>query len=443
MTRLLLIAVALVAICPAANAASEIPRTWTAADVAASAPMDAYWRSAVTDPVLRDLLETVGAIEDVAIASARLEEAEAFRRAARASLFPALTSSADASAAAAERSIGIGSVRGGVSLTAPLDLNGAVRARSRAAEARRAASQAELAQARLEARRSIGQLYASLRAAQASRAAAERQTRDAEDSLALARSRAQAGLDSGLAIAQAQSAADAARARIPAFAQAEMQARLGLEALLGIAPGGLAARLTPAAAASFDARVLIDAPAAVVERRPDVRAAAARLSAAGLDARAARGDRWPTASLALSATQTSLTRGGAGGSALASLSLLGTVFDFGRLDALADASDAQAKAEAARYRRTVTFAISDVEREADRLARAIEEGEAARAALVSAGEQSKLARARYSAGLTSFLDVLTADRARADADIASAAADGRALDAGVSLAAALGLGQDE
>jgi multidrug efflux system outer membrane protein len=174
-----------------------------------------------------------------------------------------------------------------------------------------------------------------------------------------------------------------------------------------------------------------------------VRAAAARLSAAGLDARAARGDRWPTASLALSATQTSLTRGVAGGSAIASLGLLGTMFDFGRLDALADAADARAKAEAASYRRTVTFAVSDVEREADRLARALEEGAAARAAFASAGEQSRLARARYGAGLTSFLDVLTADRALADADIASAAADGRALDAGVSLAAALGLGQNE
>ena len=119
------------------------------------------------------------------------------------------------------------------------------------------------------------------------------------------------------------------------------------------------------------------------------------------------------------------------------------MFDFGRLDALADAADARAKAEAASYRRTVTFAVSDVEREADRLARALEEGAAARAAFASAGEQSRLARARYGAGLTSFLDVLTVDRALADADIASAAADGRALDAGVSLAAALGLGQNE
>jgi outer membrane protein TolC len=447
MPRLFAIAAALLAIAPEAHAEVATPTAWTRADVARTdphmGPPDAYWRAVVADPVLRDLLDSVSGVEDVAIAAARLEEAEGFRRAARGSLFPALSIFADVGASAAEGTSGVGSARGGVTASAPLDLNGAVRARSRAAAERRSASQADLAQARLDARRSIGQLYASLRAAQSSRAAAERQTGDADDSLALARARAESGLDSGLAIAQAQSAADAARARIPAFAQAEMQARLGLEALLGLAPGALSQRLAPAPTASFDARALIDAPIAVMERRPDVRAAAARLSAAGLDARAARGDRWPTASIALSATQTSLTRGPAGGAATATAGLLGTVFDFGRLDALADAANARARGEAALYRRTLTFAISEVEREADRAARALEERDAARAALSSATEQAQLARTRYRAGLTSFLDVLIADRARADADIAAAAADGRALDAAVTLAAALGLGQSQ
>jgi outer membrane protein TolC len=118
------------------------------------------------------------------------------------------------------------------------------------------------------------------------------------------------------------------------------------------------------------------------------------------------------------------------------------LFDFGRLQALAQAADARAGAEAAIFQRTVINALSDVEKEAGRLLRAREEAAAARAAVASARDQAELARARYTSGLSSFLEVLLAERSYADAEIALAGADGRMIDAGVSLAAALGLGQE-
>jgi outer membrane protein TolC len=71
-----------------------------------------------------------------------------------------------------------------------------------------------------------------------------------------------------------------------------------------------------------------------------------------------------------------------------------------------------------------------------------QEAAAARAAVASARDQAVLARARYTSGLSSFLEVLLAERSFADAEIALAAAVGRVTDAGVSLAAALGLGQE-
>lgn len=419
-----------------------VPNSWQATAAAPVPHDDAYWRAISRDLALNQILQDAGSVADVEIAAARAREAHALLAASRASLFPTIGATANSSYRASTSSVGIGSSDAGVNLTVPLDLSGAIRARTSAADARAAAAEAELRLARLEARRNAGQLYAALRAAQASRSAAMRQTRDATDSLALAKTRATAGLETGLAVAQAQSAADSARARIPVFEQAEAQARLGLEALLGEMPGALASRLKTPQATSLAAGRLFDTPAAVVARRPDIRAAEARLAAAGLDARAARADRWPTLSLTAALSQTDASRGPAGAAASLGLGLIGTLFDFGRLDALADAAGARKDAEAASFKRTVAYALSAVEREADRLTQARREAEATRASAASARLQSSLARTRYRSGLSSFLDVLVAERALADAEIALAAAEGRKLDAAIGLAAELGLGQE-
>jgi multidrug efflux system outer membrane protein len=427
---------------PALPAAPTSPETWLAVPAIAEAAPDAYWNRATEDAVLQRLLADAGAIADVAAAVAREQEAQALAQAARASLFPAVAASGLVQSSGADRGLGVSTTSSGLAVAAPIDLFAGNRARASAAAARSEAATAALAQTRLTARRTAGQLYAALRAGQASRIAAMRQAQDAQESLSLARTRAEAGLENGLAVAQAQAAADAARARIPVFAQAETQARLGLEALLGEPPGALTAALAPAPFSGLEADRLLEAPAAVLARRPDVRAAQARLAAAGFDARAARADRWPAASLAATLTRTSATRGLDGASATGGITIAATLFDFGRLQAFAEAAGANARAEAALYERIVATAVAEVEQEVSRLGRAREEAAAARDAVASASLQSQLARARYTSGLSSFLDVLVADRAFADAEIALAAAEGRILDAGVSVAAALGLGQE-
>lgn len=427
---------------PEPTPTANVPAAWQARAADPIPHDDAYWRAISRDAVLNQILQDAGSVADVEIAAARAREAQALLAASRASLFPSIGATANSSYRASSNNVGIGSSDAGVNVTAPLDLSGAIRARTSAAGARADAAEAELRLARLEARRNAGQLYAALRAAQASLAAAIRQTRDATDSLELAKTRAAAGLETGLAVAQAQSAADAARARIPVFEQTETQSRLGLEALLGLMPGTLADRLKPSQTGALAADRLFDTPAAVIARRPDVRAAEARLVAAGLDARAARADRWPTLSLSAALSQTDASLGPAGAGASLGLGLVATLFDFGRLDALADAAGARKDGEAASFKRTVTYALSAVEREADRLTQARREAEATRASATSAQLQSTLARTRYRSGLSSFLDVLVAERALADAQIALAAAEGRKLDAAVGLAAELGLGQD-
>ncbi len=403
---------------------------------------DAWWRVASDDALLRDVLDRAGVVESVAAARARQAQAVQLARAARAGLLPSLGASASTTASAERSARGSAQSTGTLGLTVPIDLSGALRGRSGAAAARAAASAAEVADARVQARRLAGELYVTLRTAQAQRIAAERAFASAQDSLSLAESRAAAGLETGLGVAQARSARDAARARVPAFAQAETAARLGLEALLATPPGGLAAQLGPPTAPPvLRAAGLLQSPAATLAERPDLVAAAARLSAAGLDARAARGDLWPTIDIQALATGFDSTREPVGSTLSAVGSVTAPLFNFGRLNALAKAAGAGAEAEGALYRQAVRDAIAEVETAVARIARAEESVAAQTAALASAQDQAALARTRYTSGLIGFLDVLTAERAAYDAESALAGAQGELALANVALAAAMGLGQ--
>ena len=215
---------------------------------------------------------------------------------------------------------------------------------------------------------------------------------------------------------------------------------MGLEALLAEPPGSLAATLQADAAIPWpqlDRQA--PSPAEWVLARPDLRAAGARLAAAGLDARAAQRDRLPSVSLSVLASTVSgdaMVTGTGGG---ITGSILGTVFDFGRLRALADAAGARARAEAAAYERAVSDAVAEVETQAARVRHADETVRAQAAAVASSRDQVLLARTRYTSGLTSFLDVLIAERALLDARSAEASAKAERADAAFAYAAALGL----
>jgi multidrug efflux system outer membrane protein len=393
-----------------------------------------WWMAATEDATLRAVVQAAGEAAAVEGARARLAEAQARARAARAALGPVVTASGEALRADPGVGGAVSSEAAGAGLAQPIDLSGAVRSRSSAARARAEAAALEVAAARIAARETAGVLYITLRTAQAQQQAAERSLAAAQDNLSLARARQSAGLETGLGLAQAQTARDVAAARLPAFAAAITEASRGLEALLALQPGVLGAR-EAAGAPDIALEPLLAAPAVQIEARPDIAAAAARLAAAGLDARAARADRLPT--LTLSA----LVRDGAGPqtSSLGAV-LAATLFDTGRLSALADAAGAAARAEAIAFDQAVRDAGAGIDTALVRARETRAAAMAQSAAAASAREQARLAQVRYTSGLSDFLAVLTADRAVYDAESAEAAARGEASSAAVRLAAALGQG---
>jgi outer membrane protein, multidrug efflux system len=391
------------------------------------------------DAVLEVLLGQVTQSPDIAISQARLTEASARLDAARAGLFPNLSGSTSVSGSGANGTAGITSGALSASLTVPIDLFGANRGRVGASRAR--AEEAAFNKDRTVAltRATLSQLYVALRAAQAQVAVTKINSDSASDSLSLASTRQRAGLETGLAVAQATSNRDAIAARLPGYQQAEIAARLGIEALLGKLPASLSAQLDPVTPIPrFDLSRVDLPPSEWIVSRADLAAAQRRLQAAGLEASAAKRDRYPNLSLSALLSQNEASRGPTGLSGNITGTLLATLFDFGRLDALARASGAVAQTQAELYRQSVFNALADVETQASR----VDRGEAAITAnsanIASASDQARLARVRYTSGLSGFLDVLTAERAVYEAQSAGVAATGETALAEVALNLALG-----
>ncbi|MCA3696173.1 TolC family protein [Aquidulcibacter sp.] len=392
------------------------------------------------DAVLKELLYRVQLGPDLAIAQSRLKEAEARLMVARAGLLPSLGVSGSQTRTEVDGGKASLEKIGSATLAVPLDLFGANRARAGASKARAQAARLDTQRVASATRTNMAQLYIAYRAAQAQVAVTKANLASAEESLGLAKARQVAGLETGLGVAQATSNRDAIAARLPGFLQAQTAARLGLEALIGDKPGSLAVLLEPMAPIpQLDSRQAIIAPQVWLDTRPDLVAAQRRLQAAGLDARAAQRDRLPNLSLTGLSVETDLGQGVSIPSNSVSGNLALTLFDFGRLRGLAQAAGAQAETEALVYQQSVLQALADLEIQASAVRQGERSAQAQAANVASAVDQARLARVRYTSGLSGFLEVLTAERAAYEAQSAEVAAKAEAARAQFAFALALGL----
>ncbi|MEQ7154767.1 efflux transporter outer membrane subunit [Brevundimonas aurifodinae] len=421
------------------------PAAWDVAALPAAVPATDRWWTAIGDPVLDDIVEQAGEASDVRIAEGRLFEARARLGSARAALRPEIGGQGTAERQSTD-DLDQETFQALVAFSLNPDLNGAIRTRVEAERLRVEAAAARAEAARLVARSTAVQLYAAYREAEATAVAGDEAVAALEGSLSLAGTRERAGLTSGLDAASARAALASARARPIAARQAADEARLGLEALLGLNPGNLTPALTHSTAIALETPPVraLSAPAAVLARRPDLRAAELELWAAGADARAARRDFWPTLSLGAALggqeidPETPFTASGflsqiAGG-------LTAPLFSFGRLESARDAADARRTQAELAFRQAAVDALSEVETALVALAAAEARAVTLAEAVAAAEDQARLANQRYRGGVSPFLDVLTAQRAAADARAEEAAARGQALTAYARLNAAVGLG---
>ena len=234
----------------------------------------------------------------------------------------------------------------------------------------------------------------------------------AQASYDLTRQQFEAGTGNELAVRQAQTVVEQAKANRAAQVRGRAQVENGLVLLLG---QPLPSDLPPSVALG-DQQILADIPAGLpsdlLVRRPDVMQAEAQLRAANANIGAARAAFFPTISLTGAAGTASSSLGGLfkGGSGVWSFlpSITIPIFNGGQLQANLDVATLQRDINIAQYEKAIQVAFSEV---ADRLAARGTYGDelAATESTVEAEQRAlDLSQQLFQNGVASYLTVLTA-----------------------------------
>jgi len=380
------------------------------------------WRSFFPDPRLQALIAAaIDNNRDMRIAVARIEEARALFGIARADRFPNLDL---ASGGTAVRTPGDLSLSGrttvghrydaGFSLPSfELDFWGRVKSLNEAALAGYLASVEARQAMRLTLIADVANAYLTLLEMDERTVLARATVASREQTRFMVSRRREAGLASDLDYLQADGILELTRAELASLERQRAAAGNALTLLVGAEPANL-----PPGRALSDQGMLSDLianlPSEVMLHRPDVLAAEQRLKAANANIGVARAAFLP---------RISLTAGvGTASSALSSLFGTGQgawnfqpvlrlpLFDSGRSDANVDLAEARKNIAVADYEKTIQQMfreVADLLAAREQLAGQLSAQE--RAAKIQS-ERLRLADARYQAGVSSYLEVLDAQR---------------------------------
>jgi len=387
---------------------------------------------------------------DLAIATERVNQAEAQVRVAGASLFPVLTANAGGSG---RRSGSTGSGptpltdnSGSATLSASyeLDLWGRNRAGVRAAESSAAASRFDRDTAQVTLVSGVATSYFDVLALRTRLVIAKENLAVAQQVLDLVSARARNGAASALDVSRQEATVLSQQAALLPLEQQEHQTLAALAVLLGRSPEGFdvqAPGITDLAVPAIDPGL----PATLLVRRPDLASAEAQLGAANADVAAARAAMLPsitltgTAGLATTAL-TSLASGGATAAIGIAASLLQPIFDGGRLRGQKAVAESRERELVETYRKAILSAFVDVEQALAGTSRLGQQEQLQNEVQVRARESLRLAEIRYRAGADDLLTVLDAQRTLFAAQDQLAQIQLSRLEAAVSLYKALGGG---
>jgi len=428
----------------AAQAAADDSATPVASD-------DAFW-ARFGDAELTTLVEqALAANNDLKVAFAHYERANAELRGAKFDALPVITASANGQdiRSSADQLPGVDrdgrdtkSYDAGVGASWELDLFGRIRRSIEAGRADTAASAADLAAAQVAIAGSVARTYIELRGLQERLRVAQDNASNQRETLQLVDARVDAGGGTDFDSARARAQLETTDARIPALEAQIAFAMHRLAVLTGRTPDALIAELqAPVALPALPERLDAGTPGELLRRRPDVAAAEQRLHAATARVGVATADLFPRFTLGgLIGTQAASTGALFERDSETHLLALGvdwSFLDVGHVRARIAASDADAEAGLAQYRQTVLLALEDTENALVRYAKARSEDEHLERAAIDSAKAAKLARVRYEAGAAGLLDVLDAERTQLQAQDAFADARTRSVNGAVALYTAL------
>jgi NodT family efflux transporter outer membrane factor (OMF) lipoprotein len=248
------------------------------------------------------------------------------------------------------------------------------------------------------------------------------------------------GLASEVEVEQARTILETTRAQLVDVGVARAQYEHATAVLIGKAPADFT--LPPLPLTAPPPPIPVGVPSELLERRPDIAAAERRVASANAEVGLARTAYYPLVNILgtggfESGSITTLLQGP---SALWSVgaSVAQTLFDGGRRRALNDQAKAAYDSTVASYRETVLTGFQQVE---DNLAalRILEQEASVQASAVQAAQRSlDLSNTRYDGGVTSYLEVITAQNAALTDEVTAVNILGRRMASAVLLIQAIG-----
>jgi NodT family efflux transporter outer membrane factor (OMF) lipoprotein len=267
----------------------------------------------------------------------------------------------------------------------------------------------------------VARTYFELRGAQRQLAVAQRNAANQQETVKLTESRLAAGRGTAFDTERAKSVLYLTLASTPGLESQIVQDRNRLAVLLGRTPDALpAALLDSGALPRLPDTVFVGSPSALIRRRPDVLSAERQLAAQSLFVGSARAEYLPRV--------TFNARGGYLGTTTDSLFrransrlLFGPVisfplFDVGRVRQRVEVAQAGEEEAQAQYNSTVLNALQESESSLVAYDRAHARLAILEDAVRSSSRAADLAKQRFEAGLTDFLQVLDAERTLLDAE---------------------------
>lgn len=252
------------------------------------------------------------------------------------------------------------------------------------------------------------------------------------------------GLASEVDVEQARTILDTTRAELVDVGVARAQYEHAVAVLLGKAPADFT--LPPLPLTSPPPPIPVGIPSELLERRPDIAAAERRVASANAQVGLAETAYYPLVNIIgtggfESGSITTLLQG-PGAMWAVGASAVETIFDGGRRHAANDEAKASYTAAVASYRQIV---LTDFQQVEDNLAalRILEQEAGVQASAVHDAQRSlDLSNTRYDGGVTSYLEVITAQNAALSDELTAVNILGRRMASAVLLIQAIGGGWD-
>jgi NodT family efflux transporter outer membrane factor (OMF) lipoprotein len=265
-----------------------------------------------------------------------------------------------------------------------------------------------------------------------------------EQALELIQSRFAGGIASEVEVQQADTQLETTRAEAIDVGVARAQYEHAVAILIGKPPAEFS--LPPLPLVAPPPPIPVSVPSELLERRPDIAAAERRVASANAQIGVAKAAYYPQINLGASGgfesgSITTLLQGPSGLWSIGA-SAAETIFDAGRRRAASDQAIAAYDQTVANYRETVLTSFEQVEDNIAALRILEHEAQVQDKAVVAAQKYLELANTRYTGGVTSYLEVTTAETAALTDEVTAVNILGRRMVDAVSLVQALGGGWD-